>query len=408
MPLYRSRLLSVFLVFTATSVHLPAQSTTQPPSPPAAAPDKKPDRKQAIDLFNSGKFVDAMPLFEKLAADYDQDITIKEDWAFSIMAYATTLPDANLRKKARVRARSIALQARKLGDNSPMVQLLLQIPEDGSEPTFSDRQEVDDAMKAAEADFSRGEFDKARDGYLHVLLLEPKNYEATLFIGDVYFKQHANGNACSWFGRAAQIDANREPAFRYWGDAMLAMGNIPGARDKYMNAFIAEPYKPLSSAGLIQWARQAKVTLNWIRIQDKAKVVATDNGPRLTLDTSLHAEDPMFKPWIAYAEARLQWQKEKFKQQFPDEKKYRHSLAEEVEALHLMAVALSQSEVASTLEAPFAALLKIDQAGLLEPFALLNRADTEIVLDYAPYRAAHRDTLYRYLDDFVVPKSPQP
>jgi len=53
------------------------------------------------------------------------------------------------------------------------------------------------------------------------------------------------------------------------------------------------------------------------------------------------------------------------------------------------------------------ALAKIDQAGLIEPFALLNRADGEIAQDYAPYRAAHSDTLYRYFDEFVVPKAPQ-
>jgi len=51
-------------------------------------------------------------------------------------------------------------------------------------------------------------------------------------------------------------------------------------------------------------------------------------------------------------------------------------------------------------------LIQIDKAGFLEPFALLNRADSEIALDYEPYRAAHRDVLYRYFDEFVVPKAP--
>ena len=35
-------------------------------------------------------------------------------------------------------------------------------------------------MKNAEADFVRGDFDKARDGYLHVMMLDPRNYEAAL------------------------------------------------------------------------------------------------------------------------------------------------------------------------------------------------------------------------------------
>ena len=40
-----------------------------------------------------------------------------------------------------------------------------------------------------EADFARGDYDKARQGYIQAILLDPKNYGAALFLGDVYFKQ---------------------------------------------------------------------------------------------------------------------------------------------------------------------------------------------------------------------------
>jgi hypothetical protein len=68
-------------------------------------------------------------------------------------------------------------------------------------------------------------------------------------------------------------------------------------------------------------------------------------------------------------------------------------------------VALSQPNITS-IDPALATLVKIDQAGFLEPFALLNRADKEIAQDYAPYRATHRDLIYRYFDEFVVPKAP--
>jgi hypothetical protein len=42
--------------------------------------------------------------------------------------------------------------------------------------------EADEAMKAAEADFARGNLDKARDGYLHVLMLDPNNYAVAVFM----------------------------------------------------------------------------------------------------------------------------------------------------------------------------------------------------------------------------------
>jgi hypothetical protein len=35
----------------------------------------------------------------------------------------------------------------------------------------------------------------------------------------------------------------------------------------------------------------------------------------------------------------------------------------------------------------------------------LNRADREIALDFTAYRDAHRDKLYRYVDEFVLPKA---
>jgi hypothetical protein len=50
-------------------------------------------------------------------------------------------------------------------------------------------------------------------------------------------------------------------------------------------------------------------------------------------------------------------------------------------------------------------VIQIDEAGLLEPYVLLNRADTEISRDYPAYRAANREKVRAYLDQFVVPKA---
>jgi tetratricopeptide (TPR) repeat protein len=144
-------------------------------------------RREAFALNDSGKYVDAMPLLERVVADHPADIVAKERWAFSMVGYAATLADSEQRKKARIRARALALQLKEAGDTSNLLQLMLALPEDGSEPAFSDRKEVDDTMKAAEADFSRGDLDKAREKYLHALLLDPGNYEAALFTGDAYF-----------------------------------------------------------------------------------------------------------------------------------------------------------------------------------------------------------------------------
>jgi Tfp pilus assembly protein PilF len=295
-----------------------------------------------------------------------------------------------------------------------LLQVVLEVPEDGAEPAFSNRKEVDDAMKAAEADFSRGDLDKARQGYLQALLLDPQNYEAALFIGDVYFKQHLNGSAGEWFARAAQINPDRETAYRYWGDALWDLGKSAEAREKYILAIIAEPYNRRSLVGLNQWAGRVKVALNWVRLQDKSRVTQDDKQTNINLDTSLSTKDGDLNlaAWIAYSMDCALWRREKFAKEFPNEPKYRRTMREEADSLHLMVTVLTEQKdferKKKDLDPSLLQVIAIDHAGFLEPFALLNRGDDEIAQDYGAYRAANRDKIYRYFDEFVVPKAPQP
>ena len=408
--LHRLAAIAICFAFLASSTgaqRAPDQSA------PAPAPQSDLERAHAHELFMSGKFVEAMPLLEKLASDRPSDAAVKEWWAFSMMTYAATLPDPEMRKKARARARRIGFEAKKLGDNSNLLQVVLDVPEDGSEPTFSNRKDVDDAMKAAEADFARGDLDLARQGYLQALLLDPGNYEAALFIGDVYFKQHLNGSAGEWFARAAQINPDRETAYRYWGDALWDLGKSAEAREKYILAIVAEPYNRRSLVGLNQWAGRVKVALNWVRLQDKSKVTQEGMQTTITVDTSQPTKDGDLNlaAWLAYSMNRALWRREKFAKEFPQEPKYRRTMREEVESLHLMVTVLTEQKdfekTKKDLDPALVQLIAIDHAGFLEPFALLNRNDNEIAQDYSAYRAAHRDTIYRYFDEFVVPKAPQ-
>jgi len=391
-----------------------SSDSARDPSPQSAAKDDA-ARQHAFELYDSGKFVEAMPLLEDYSANHPSDIVVKERLGFATLAYAASLKDSELRKKTRVRARYIALEAKKLGDNSGLLQVILDVPEDGSEPSFSNRKEVDDVMKAAEADFVRGDMENARDGYLRALVLDPKNYEAALFIGDVYFKQHIYGSAGEWFAKAIEIDPNRETSYRYWGDALSAMGKAAEARDRYIQAVIAEPYNNNRSwMGLSQWAQREKVNLNWVRLQDKSQVVRKDDKTtNITLDADSlkKKDDPSGSAWMIYAMNRALWQGDKFKKEFPAESSYRHTMREEVDCLHLMVTVMTEQkdfdDKKKNLDPALLQLVQLDKSGLIEPFALLNRADNGIAMDYGAYRSAHRDTLYRYFDEFVVPKAPQ-
>jgi tetratricopeptide (TPR) repeat protein len=370
-----------------------------------------PARHGAFVLYDSGKYVDAMPLLEKIVAGNPADTVAKEHWAFSMVCYAATLQDPVERKRVRVRARSLAVQLKEAGDSSNLLQIMLALPEDGSEPSFSDRKEVDDAIKAAEADFSRGDLDKAREGYLRALLLDPANYDAALFIGDVYFKQHVFGSAGEWFARAVQIDPNRETAYRYWGDALTSASKNDEARGKFIDAMVAEPYSNKAWMGLRQWADRNKVKLNVVVLQDKSSQQTDGKNTTITLDPKMLSGDSAgTAAWIVYSGTRLSWQSEKFKKEFPSETAYRRSLEEEAEALDTMVTVIAEDakskKKAKNIDPALLALVQLDHAGFLEPFVLFNRADAGIARDYAPYRAAHRDILRRYLDEFVVPKAP--
>ena len=410
----RMSLTVLFLSILCSAINSNAQTPKQPEAD-GKAPESDPDRKQALEFIDQGKMAQAMPLFEKLCSEYPKDPGLWEGWGMATLGHSQTLTDPDLRKKARSRARTFLIKARDMGDNSNLIQILLgMIPEDGGEATFSPRKEVNDAMQQAESDFARGDYDKSRDGYLKVLLLDPKNYDAALFMGDVYFKQHNNVSAGEWFARAIEIDPNRETAYRYWGDALWASGKKAESREKFIQAVIADPYGGNPPwIGLKQWADYNKLTLHWVQLKDKGSVsVQDDQHINITLDpASLKKHDPTGSAWMMYSMNRALWHGDKFKKEFPNELKYRRTMREEADCLHLMVSTMTEQKDfekhKKDLDPALVDLVQIDKSGLLEPFVLLNRADGEIAQDYVAYRETHRDVLYRYFDEFVVPKAPQ-
>jgi len=411
------RFVAVFAILVTLLVgSLSSAQAVSPQTPSAPAePTDDPERKHALEVYKDGKLVEAMPLLEKTAVNYPKDLVVWECWGVSILGYSQTLDDPDLRKKARARARTTLLKAKELGDNSNLLQTLLgMLPEDGGSASFSSRQEVNDVMQHAEADFARGDLDKAIDGYIHASLLDPNLYEAALFTGDAFYKQHKPGSAGEWFKRAIQINPNRETAYRYWGDALVSLGDMQSAREKFIQAVVADPYGKNSWMGLNQWAERNKVKLAWVRLQDKSTVTQKDEkNISITLDSGLGKKnDPNLTAWMSYAMERALWHGDKFKKEFPNELKYRRTMREEADSLHLMVTVLIEQKDfekrKKDLDPTLLQLTAIDQAGFIEPFALLNRADNEIASDYVGYRSANRDKIYRYLDEFVVPKMPQP
>ena len=380
------------------------------------APLTDADRERAMKLWDEHKLADALPLLERLAAERPKDAVVMERYGFAVLATAAGIKDPEASKHGRLRARKILLQAQALGDNSNLLQILLQgIPEDGGAAPFSKNPEVESVMRDAEAAFGRGDLQQALNGYVNAFALDPKLYEAAVFAGDTYFKMHQHQSACEWYARAVDVDPDRETAHRYWGDALMAMGEPAQARAKFIEAIVAEPYRRKAWVGAEQWAGRNKLSLSAPKITPPHSISAPSTGAdgktqiNVTIDPAMlggkGADQDGRSAWLIYPLNRALWSGEKFAKEFPGEKQYRHTLKEEAESLHLVATQ-ARTKKAKRLDPELALLLKLDDAGLIEAYVLIAAADQGISQDYAAYRAANRDRLRRYLDEYVVPKLP--
>jgi hypothetical protein len=109
--------------------------------------------------------------------------------------------------------------------------------------------------------------------------------------------------------------------------------------------------------------------------------------------------------WRLYRETRQAWGKDRFRKTLPGAA-YRHSLAEEADALRQVAGAIAADVKAGRIKEPdpsFVNLLRLEKEGLLEAYILFARPDKGIAEDYQAYRDAHRGELCRYLRKYVAP-----
>ncbi|MFI5104421.1 MAG: tetratricopeptide repeat protein, partial [Terriglobales bacterium] len=242
--------------------------------------------------------------------------------------------------------------------------------------------------------------------------LDPKKYSAALFIGDAYFGARDFAQAGVWYERAIQLEPNRETAYRYYSDMLTKQGDMVKARSLAIQAVIAEPYNPITWRGLTQWAIANRLQVKRIRIKIPGGVTRTgDKNITINIDPAQPKETSSV--WLAYGLARATWDTDKFKQQFPQETAYRHSLAEEADALTTAATVWTEQSEGDKKPASkppadsnLLALLKLHHANLIEPYVLLDAPDEGIMQDYAAYREKNRAKLEEYLSTFVVPAAP--
>ena len=363
---------------------------------------------RANDLYKAGKKVDALPLYEELAKQYPNEWLYQERLADCLNATVAGENDAQKIVRIRTRVRDAAKRAVELGDPNEYLHILANI--DPAKPVDIAAASPGAALlKEAEKAYGAGDFTTAMAKYKAAAEADPQLYEAPLFAGDTAYVQHDLKSAAEWFARAIKIDPNRETAYRYWGDAILRDGNDAGkARDKFIDAIVAEPYNKLAWQGLQQWAQREQAVLMPPKIDRPAAPVADPKKPNninITLDAAAtdDKKHPGASAWLMYSMMRASYQMEVFKKDHPNEKEYRHSLKEEDMALSTVAESLDEKKTKpSKLDESLRNLQELNKAGMLDCWILISAPDQGIAQDYAAYRKDHRQLLHDYIDRFVV------
>jgi Flp pilus assembly protein TadD len=354
---------------------------------PVADPAK---RQRASELFAQGKRLEALPLLEELVTADPKDSAMLVALAASLVEHAATLPDRQSAGKERLRARDLLDRAWTLGDTSALAmnlsQLLKQLPETGA-IKFSDNPQVDVAMRQGEAAFSRRQYEEARSNYARALDLEPTNYSAALFIGNAFDRENELAKSAAWYERAIQLAPNVETAYRYYADILAKQGDMARARTMLIHAVVAEPYNQMVWRELHAWATLNKTSITQVFIS----VPVERKGEASAI-------------WQPYWKVKARWQNGEFQKHFPEERQYRSSLPEEVEALTAAANGLldSDGEKATRSDPSLILLLQLRQAGLIPSYVLFSLGGPGIARDYDAFRANNSEKLREYLEKFVV------
>src|SRR5688572_4755958 len=352
-------------------------------------------KRRASELLKENKYTEALPILEKIASAEPNDGETQFFLAFALLGQAQNTKDDVVRKALRVRARNAFVKAKSLKYDEPKLDaLILSLPEDGSDsPGFTSNAKANKLMEEGEALFSQGKPDEALKKYQEALELDPKLYHAALFSGDIYLQKQDYAKAETWYQKAIAIDPDKETAYRYSATPLMKQRKTDEARDRYIEAFITEPYNRFARAGLIQWGQATQTSLAHPDIEIPTNVTFDDKGDaKVNLDASAllgGKEDGSFA-WISYGTTRSGWRKEKFAKTFPNEKAYRHSLAEEAEALRSVLSIATAEKQTKKLSPSLATLKKLDEEGLLEAYILLARPDDGIAHDHPAYLKQNR------------------
>lgn len=403
------------------------------------------DTEKVLELFKQKRFAEAAPYLEKMVNADPKDSDLRFLYGFSLFIKAATVSDKAETRKLLAQARQQFVKAKELGSKEENLdKLIAMIPPDGgigegegitggslggsnttksntnkpvivASPTFSKNKEAEEFMNRGESYFAAKDYDNAFLMYQEALKKDSNLYEAALWSGDAMLQKGEFDKAETWYQRAIQIDPKRETAYRYSATPLMKQKKYDQARERYVEAYITEPYNSRALGGLQQWSEVTGIEIGHPLIDIPASVAKSSNGDtNITLGIGDKTDDTDGSfAWMAYGIARASWQNGKngdlsdsFKKAYPNETRYRHSLAEEFDALKLTVTTLKarmkdKDNPVKKLNQQLATLVEMYDAGLLESYILLAMKDEGIIQDHPAYLKQNRDKLRQYVFKYV-------
>lgn len=370
----------------------------------AYAQDLKSQRAEAMKLVDQNRYIDALPVLEEIALLMPKDSEVWAHYGIAILTNSSTLDTPAARKAERQRAVQALAKAKQLGTDVVLALHYLEIiPADGGDnDNFSDENpEAEKAIREGEGFFGRGEYDKAFAAYEKAYKINPKSYEAVLFMGDSLYAQKKYKESEPWFAKAVEVNPDREEAYRYWGDALYYQGKKKEAYQKFAEAFITDPFSRVVRDRFFRAVEEFEVRFSPIStiVPPGGEVVGD-----IKINTALLKTEDGTVNWKFYNETRDAWRSGEFKKQFPKATAYRRSLREESAALRKVIEAVKKDAKIKKLDKNLENLVKLDELGLLEAYILIVRPDDEILKDYFEYKKNNREKLRRFMYDhfFII------
>lgn len=407
------------------------QTAPQTPAPPPAVPHHEAnfetERQQANELYLAGKSLEALPLYEDLCRQDPTVAVFAERHGAGLLTKSATISDPKEKQKVYGDGLNEIKRAQALGDNSPYVRAILSEMNKSIVGavisgfplsvgyTHHGTPEAQAVFSKAEAAFGHSDWANASKLYVQASELDPAWYDPALYAGDSYFRAKDVESSVLWYKKAVAIDPNRETAYRYWGDALFRDGDPIGAREKYVEAVVSEPYGNTTMIALGQWAQHAGHQL----------VLPAITRPNFTTKNGVLEPDPALEAstedgrssWILYQQYRVAHGGYTLNQPIlagsfdangvADPKGYRHTIAEEHAALRAMLADIKVKLKDGTLQEEnldpsIRNIRNLEKGDALGAWIAINAADAGIRSDYPDYRSNHRKHLVDYINTYLI------